>query len=133
WLSNPAAPEMATIALAWALPNGLIGWIDDFRPMRSRTKFAVQLLAAAIAVALGLRIPTLDLPYVGSFGLGVLAGPFTVLWLVWMANVFNFMDGLDTMAGGCGAIYALALGALASAAGAPALVAFSAALAGALV
>jgi UDP-N-acetylmuramyl pentapeptide phosphotransferase/UDP-N-acetylglucosamine-1-phosphate transferase len=119
------------VGLVWALPNGVLGWIDDHRPLRSRTKFAVQCLAATLACGLGLRLHVLDLPSMGAVDLGVAGWPFTVLWLVWMANVFNFMDGIDALAAGSGLIFFAGFAVLAGAdAG---LAGFSLALAAACV
>jgi UDP-N-acetylmuramyl pentapeptide phosphotransferase/UDP-N-acetylglucosamine-1-phosphate transferase len=41
-----------------------------------------------------------DLPVVGEFQLGVLGVPLTFLWIVGLTNAFNFMDGIDGIAGG---------------------------------
>lgn len=99
---DPSARLAVVVALVWALPNGIMGAVDDYRPMRSRTKFAIQAAAALAAAALGVRLETLAVPGLGAWDLGVLGWPFTILWLVWMANAFNFMDGLDALAAGCG-------------------------------
>ena len=104
------------VAVVWALPNGVLGWVDDRWPMRSRTKFAIQ-GAAALATTWWLRVDQLALPLLGTLSLGVLAIPFTILWLVWMANAFNFMDGIDGLAAGSGAIFCGGFLALAAVAG----------------
>jgi UDP-N-acetylmuramyl pentapeptide phosphotransferase/UDP-N-acetylglucosamine-1-phosphate transferase len=36
----------------------------------------------------------------GVISWGWIAGPFTVVFLIWMANLYNFMDGMDGFAGG---------------------------------
>jgi UDP-N-acetylmuramyl pentapeptide phosphotransferase/UDP-N-acetylglucosamine-1-phosphate transferase len=107
----PISQPVTALALVWALPNGVLGWVDDRWPMRSRTKFAIQALAA-IAVTPWLLVSALTFPFVGTVPLGLAARPFTVLWLVWMANLFNFMDGLDALAGGCGLLFFLGFAAL---------------------
>jgi UDP-N-acetylmuramyl pentapeptide phosphotransferase/UDP-N-acetylglucosamine-1-phosphate transferase len=109
-----------------------LGWIDDHRPLLSRTKFAVQCLAATLACGLGLRLHILDLPIIGPVDLGAAGWPFTVLWLVWMANVFNFMDGIDALAAGSGLIFFAGFAVLAGGADAG-LAGFSLALAAACV
>lgn len=120
------------IALVWALANGLMGGLDDYWPMRSRVKFAIQTGAAAAAVALGLRLDVLAVPPFPPIELGWVAYPFTVLWLVWMANVFNFMDGMDALAAGTGIVHCAGFAVLAATAGAPGLAALAAAQGGAL-
>jgi UDP-N-acetylmuramyl pentapeptide phosphotransferase/UDP-N-acetylglucosamine-1-phosphate transferase len=76
-------------ASAWALPAGVIAIvsaIDDFRGLPVALRFAIQ---AALA---GWTVVGLDLPWAVA----------TVAWLavVWMANLYNFMDGSDGLAGG---------------------------------
>jgi UDP-N-acetylmuramyl pentapeptide phosphotransferase/UDP-N-acetylglucosamine-1-phosphate transferase len=126
-----AADARATslVVLGWALPNGLLGLVDDYRPMRSRVKFAIQLAVALAVAALGLRIDVLAVPPFPPLALGWAGIPFTALWLVWMANVFNFMDGMDALAAGSGVVFFVALAILATATG---LGAVAAGLAGGL-
>lgn len=119
---------VAACMLVWALPNGLLGFIDDYRPLRSRIKFAVQLASASAAVALGLR-----LDQVGGVALGVGAWPISVLWLVWNANVFNFMDGMDGLAAGSGLCFFCGFGWWAASAEQSGLAVVAFALAGALL
>lgn len=91
--------------LAWALPNGVLGYVDDFRPMRSRVKFAIQTALALVAVALGLRLDVLAVPPFAPVALGAAAWPVSVLWLVWLGNLYNFMDGMDALAAVSGALF----------------------------
>ena len=133
-VAERAEPGMLVVlVLAWGLPLGALGVVDDHRELAPRFKLAVQLVAATVAAALGLRVPELALPPLGTIALGPLALPFSVLWLVWMANVFNFMDGMDALAAECGALFAAGLAALAVSGGAPALGALALAVGGALL
>src|SRR5262249_19694154 len=102
WSEAAGTDRVAIVALAWALPNGLIGLVDDHRPLRSRVKLVLQVVLAAAVCALGLRLDRLDLPPLGAFELGWASWPLSVLWLVWTANLFNFMDGMDGLAAGSG-------------------------------
>jgi UDP-N-acetylmuramyl pentapeptide phosphotransferase/UDP-N-acetylglucosamine-1-phosphate transferase len=121
-----------TLTFIWALPNGVMGWLDDHRPMRSRVKLAIQLVAALAAARQGLLLSALELPGFGAVDLGPFAWPVTVLWLVWMANAFNFMDGLDGLAAGCGVLFFAGFVALAAGSVLP-LAAVAACIAGALL
>ncbi len=133
-LGGPVERRLLTVlVLVWALPNGLIGLIDDHRALSPRMKLAIQLVAASAAVALGLRMSNVAVPPLGTLALGPLAMPLCVLWLVWMANVFNFMDGIDALAAECGAVFftcmaGFALLGGAAAVGAPAVAAAAALL-----
>ncbi len=92
--------------LFWALPNGVLGFLDDHRPLRSRVKLAWQVAFAVAAVLHGLRLDVLVLPPLEPIVMpAAVAIPLSVLWLVWMANLYNFMDGLDALAGASGVIY----------------------------
>jgi UDP-N-acetylmuramyl pentapeptide phosphotransferase/UDP-N-acetylglucosamine-1-phosphate transferase len=69
-------------------------------------KFAVLVAMATTAVLLGLRLDVLDVPPFAPVALPpVVAIPLSVLWLIWLANVFNFMDGMDALAAGSGVIF----------------------------
>lgn len=64
-------------------------------------------------------VTAVPLPLVGTWPLGILATPLTVLGLMWMANLYNFMDGMDGFAGGMAVFGFGLLGYLASSGGAP--------------
>jgi UDP-GlcNAc:undecaprenyl-phosphate GlcNAc-1-phosphate transferase len=83
-----------------------VGLVDDVRGMRARTKFAGQLLAAAVTIGFGLRIEFFSNPFGGGRLVldWWLSYPLTALWLVGFANVFNLIDGLDGLAAGVAAI-----------------------------
>lgn len=78
-----------------------IGAIDDRRGVSAPLRLLIHTLAAALAVyCLGpvgaLWLPGLP-PFVLPTGVAVAA---TILWLVAVTNFFNFMDGIDGLAGG---------------------------------
>jgi UDP-GlcNAc:undecaprenyl-phosphate GlcNAc-1-phosphate transferase len=84
---------------------------DDLGQFRSfKVKLIAQFSAALVLVAFGIVFRTMSLPVVGTFDLGWWGYPMTILWVVAMTNIFNFMDGLDGLAGGCGAIVAIFFG-----------------------
>ncbi len=88
-----------------------ISLADDLGHFRSfRVKLAAQVSAALVLVAFGIVFQSMSLPLVGPVELGWWGYPMTVLWVVAMTNIFNFMDGLDGLAGGCGVIVALFFG-----------------------
>ena len=84
---------------------------DDLGQFRSfRIKLIAQFSAALVLVAFGIVFRTMSLPVAGTFDLGWWGYPMTILWIVAMTNIFNFMDGLDGLAAGCGVIVALFFG-----------------------
>ena len=89
--------------LLGALGMTALGWLDDRHELRPASKFAGQVVIALIVAASGIRI-TLFVPSV-TFSYFV-----TVLWLLTVINAFNFMDNMNGLCAGLGAIAALALG-----------------------
>jgi len=80
---------------------GLVSFLDDRKSVPASVRLAIHTLAASGAVAgAGLVVPAVMIPSVGAISLGWLAAPATVLFIVWMANLYNFMDGMDGFAGG---------------------------------
>ena len=83
----------------------LTGFIDDIKPIRARTKFLFQILAASIVVFYGSTYFTeitflgmhIDFPYWAGTIL-------SVLFIVAIANAINLIDGLDGLAAGISAI-----------------------------
>jgi len=96
----------------------LVGLWDDLRGIDARIKLLAQFAAAAIPIAAGLVLESLDLPLVGSLPLGPFAVPFTLLWIVALINFYNFVDGIDGLAAGTGMIAAAFLSLIAGMVGA---------------
>ncbi|MDE3048502.1 MAG: glycosyltransferase family 4 protein [Nitrospirota bacterium] len=79
----------------------IVSFMDDRQGLPIAVRFGVHLLAAALLVTgSGLVLPPTAVPMLGFITLGWFAAPFTVVFLVWMANLYNFMDGMDGFAGG---------------------------------
>lgn len=77
----------------------LLGLYDDFRPLKAGVKFAVQAVAGALLFFAGFGV--FDIPLLfGSYNFGWLALPITILWVLWITNAFNLLDGIDGLAAG---------------------------------
>jgi len=109
-LPNMVRGSMDTTGL-WALIPGAtmivgIGLIDDFSKTRGRDfpvwpRLMIHILAAVLAFAAGIRFTGFMNPFTDNyvyFHIG-LQFVITVLWFVGLVTVFNFMDGLDGLAG----------------------------------
>jgi len=105
--ATPAWPLMAT-AVGVAMIFG-VGLYDDFVPLRARTKLLLQVIAATIVAASGMRVDSIAIPLLGNLHLGGMAVPLTVFWIVGMTNSVNLIDGIDGLAGGISAIAAAGL------------------------
>ena len=85
-----------------------IGLFDDVRHLRGRQKLAGQLLAVAILVGGGLQVENIEV--LGArVELGLLAIPFTVLWMLGAINSLNLLDGADGFATTIGIVIAATL------------------------
>lgn len=91
----------------------ITGLVDDLKDIRAGVKFAIQLLAAWLIAANGVRVTSLW----GLFGITDLSLPqqygITIITIVAITNSFNLIDGIDGLAGGIGFINAVVLGSLA--------------------
>jgi UDP-GlcNAc:undecaprenyl-phosphate GlcNAc-1-phosphate transferase len=96
--------EMRGILLGAAVAC-VVGAVDDFRGLPPLPKLAGQLLAAGIVVAHGVWIDRFTFPVAGVVELPEWIGmPVSVLWIVAVMNMVNFLDGMDGLAAGVCAI-----------------------------
>ena len=87
----------------------VVGFVDDRRSLPAFARFCVHVGAAALAV-LFIGTQRVDfLPYWGGLGSVLVAG-MSLIGLVWSTNLFNFMDGIDGIAG-CQAVFVAGAGA----------------------
>lgn len=101
--------ELAGI-MAGAVGMLVLGLVDDKRELRPGVKFVGQFLVAFLVAASGARI-TLFVPSV------VFHYAVTILWILTVINAFNFMDNMNGLCAGLGAIGAWYFAAIATADG----------------
>lgn len=80
------APQLWLIALA-ALGLAALSQVDDRRGLPARVRFAAHLMAVAILLVL----------YPAAAPIWLIPVGFLMVWLI---NLYNFMDGADGLAGG---------------------------------
>ena len=107
----------STVTAALLGPGALvavIGCVDDHQPIAIRWRLLVHFAAAGWAVACLGGLPPVD--FVGVLvDLNWLGTALAVVYLAWLLNLYNFMDGIDGIAGlqavtvCCGAATLLAL------------------------
>ena len=100
-----AAPQAGIIlaVIAAALALALLSWLDDLKGLNPLGRLLGQ--AAAVAFVLfspfseTLADPFFAAPYFGGLLPGWLDAVFAGLVWLWFINLFNFMDGIDGLAG----------------------------------
>ena len=101
----------------WVQPPALAGWLavsggllalvslwDDLHNVRPLYRLLIQVLATLVLIRGGLSLERLALP---GWELALTEGPsvlLTLVFVVWMTNLYNFMDGMDGLAGGMAVI-----------------------------
>lgn len=83
---------------------GITGFMDDIRTPPLPLRLMLQVLAATVAIIGIGSLKSIDFPHLGTLGLGVLSVPISLLWIVAVTNIYNFMDGIDGLAAGQGVI-----------------------------
>ena len=81
----------------------LVGLLDDKYELRAAAKFGGQLAVALLVAACGVRITLFVPSIIASYLL-------TVLWILTVINAFNFMDNMNGLCAGLGAIGAFYFG-----------------------
>jgi len=128
WLS----PRTLLVIVGPATLIFVLGLLDDIFDIRPFSKFAVQIAAAMMLYASGLRI--MVAPVFGTRPLGALASlALTVVWVVWITNAFNLIDGMDGLAAGSALLSTIVIFLNALLAGNLLTLFFTAALAGAVL
>lgn len=119
------AGQLAAIAFG-AVGMTVLGLVDDKYELRAATKFTGQVLIAGVVAGAGVRV-TLFVPS------ELFSYVITILWLLTVINAFNFMDNMNGLCGGLGAIGAGLFGGIAAAHGQYLVAALAFLMCGALV
>lgn len=98
-VSRLAAPLFLGV-IAAAILIAAVSLLDDLYDFPFAVKLAAQLLAALAAVGAGLAARRFDFPVIGAVPLGRAGPVLSVLWIVFVTNAMNFIDGLDGLAAG---------------------------------
>jgi UDP-GlcNAc:undecaprenyl-phosphate GlcNAc-1-phosphate transferase len=119
----PAPNPSFAAAVLIALALGIIGMIDDFRPLSSPLRLLVQIAAALGAWEIGFRVMATS-----SRPLNI---ALTIVWIVGITNAFNLLDNMDGLSSGLIGIGALSFSVMGIIGMLPPLAVIAAALAGA--
>ena len=89
--------------------------MDDCKALDAKLKFVIQIIAALIVIFVGdIRINVFTNPNIFSDNPYWILPPWlsvtlTVIWIVFITNAVNFIDGLDGLAAGVSAIMTVSL------------------------
>jgi len=107
WFANEIELTRSMIYVALGAILAWVGWRDDIFSLSPNYRFAVQGLVAIISI-LGLGyFKIVRIPLFGELELGAVGIVITFLWIIGMINAYNFMDGIDGMAGGVAVVAGL--------------------------
>ncbi|MCP3954852.1 MAG: glycosyltransferase family 4 protein [Desulfobacterales bacterium] len=93
-----------------ALLIAVVSLVDDLVTTQFFFRLSSQALSAIAVMAFGIVISELSLPGVAKVQTGIIGYMITFLWIVGLTNAFNFMDGINGMAGGTTVIACLFFG-----------------------
>lgn len=85
------------VILGGALAMVLLGYLDDKHELSARAKFGGQFLIAMLVALSGVRITLFIDNILFSYAI-------TILWILTVTNAFNFMDNMNGLCAGLGAI-----------------------------
>jgi len=98
-------PTISQPILVGAALLAAVSWIDDVRSLPAAVRLAVQLVAIGLALRAGLPAGLVLQGWLPP----ALDGIATALFWLWFINLFNFMDGIDGLAGSEAAAIGLGL------------------------
>lgn len=106
---TPAERALWLALLVGGIAVAAVGGIDDVRTVSASVRIAVHGAAAAWALWLIGGLPIIDLGAT-TLLLGTAGSVLGWLGIVWLTNLYNFMDGIDGIAGVEAVTVGLALG-----------------------
>tara|TARA_B110000008_G_scaffold277177_1_gene317898 strand:- start:948 stop:1952 length:1005 start_codon:yes stop_codon:yes gene_type:complete len=94
WWLFQSSNNLLLVIASGAGVAALFGFLDDLKDIRAMKKFAVQFLLSGWTLFWLDGGPLMFIDWIPS----IVAIPSTIIFLVWMMNGYNFMDGIDGMA-----------------------------------
>tara|TARA_B110000858_G_scaffold162625_1_gene187783 strand:- start:5435 stop:6448 length:1014 start_codon:yes stop_codon:yes gene_type:complete len=98
YYSTEQIPANEFAALMTGIVIACIGIVDDIKQLNIRWRIPAQFLAAAYVVYCLGDVPAIDFGLF-SFPESILLNVLAIFALIWLLNLYNFMDGIDGLAG----------------------------------
>lgn len=112
WLNSDWAILYIGAYVVGAFLVSTVGWLDDVRSLSVKIRLSAHSLGAILAISGFGYWHTVDFPFLGQIHLGWMGLPVTFLWIVGLTNAYNFMDGIDGIAGAQAVVAGLGWGLL---------------------
>ncbi len=87
-----------------------MSFYDDYKHKPLSLRLVTQMVAILVVISFGMVITRIDLPFPNNTALGIMGYLITFVWILGLTNAYNFMDGLNGMAGGNAVITSIFLG-----------------------
>ena len=100
WILDLLSDNLLIILGIGGCAATLLGFLDDKNNIKATKKIAMQIFLSGFALFYLDGGPLLNIDLIPS----LVAIPLSILFLVWVINAYNFMDGIDGMAAS-GAIF----------------------------
>ena len=87
-----------------------ISFYDDYKQKPLYLRLITQIIAVFTVICFGIVITKIDIPVPGYHALKISGYLITFIWIIGLTNAYNFMDGLNGMAGANAVVASLFLG-----------------------
>jgi UDP-N-acetylmuramyl pentapeptide phosphotransferase/UDP-N-acetylglucosamine-1-phosphate transferase len=121
---------LGVMLTAWAAV-AIVSLIDDIRSLPNSVRFTIHAASAIAVIAAVGHFSRVELPLAGQVRLYAAGAVIAFFWLTGLTNAYNFMDGIDGIAGSQAIIAGLVWAAAGWITGAPLLAATGLIIAGA--
>jgi UDP-N-acetylmuramyl pentapeptide phosphotransferase/UDP-N-acetylglucosamine-1-phosphate transferase len=100
WAARETGLNQSLVYIGCGAIIAWLGWRDDLHSLSPRIRFVVQGIIAALSI-LGMGyFKSVTIPLFGVLHLGIVGVVITFFWIIGLTNAYNFMDGIDGIAGG---------------------------------
>ena len=107
WVARETNLTRSLIYIILSAILAVVGWRDDLFSLSPNYRFVVQGLVAIISIIGMGYFKVVRVPLLGQMDLGAVGIVITFFWIIGLINAYNFMDGIDGMAGGVAVVAGL--------------------------
>jgi len=108
WIFNPWSEQLGLLLFA-VLALSVVSFIDDFKNLNPYMRLLCQFVLAFLVVDSGVHVMEVSNPFGDNISLGLFAKLVSVLWIVFLTNMMNFLDGVAGLTSGVSAVGFLTL------------------------